>query len=85
MFTDVPIESNISDFAQKLKDAWAAADFTEIGAMLGTKLNTALDGINWEPLKATASKIGKSIGTLINGFVEVGGLGILSGAQSERQ
>ena len=75
MFTDVPIESNISDFAQKLKDAWAAADFTEIGAMLGTKLNTALDGINWEPLKATASKIGKSIGTLINGFVEVGGLG----------
>ena len=75
MFTDVPIESNISDFAQKLKDAWAAADFTEIGAMLGTKLNTALDSINWEPIKATASRVGKSIGTLINGFVEVDGLG----------
>ena len=75
MFTDVPIESNISDFAQRLKDAWAAADFTEIGAMLGTKLNTALDSINWEPIKATASRVGKSIGTLINGFVEVDGLG----------
>lgn len=75
MFETVPIEDNISDFAQKLKDAWAAADFTEIGAMLGTKLNTALDGINWEPLKETASRIGKSIGTLINGFVEVDGLG----------
>ncbi len=75
MFETVPIEDNISDFAQKLKDAWAAADFTEIGAMLGTKLNTALDSINWEPIKVAASKVGKSIGTLISGFVEVDGLG----------
>lgn len=75
MFETVPIENNVSSFAQRLKDAWMAADFTEIGAMLGTKLNAALDSINWEPLKETASRIGKSIGTLINGFVEVDGLG----------
>lgn len=74
MFEAVPVEDNVSSFAQRLKDAWAVADFTEIGAMLGTKLNTALDSINWEPLKETASRIGKSIGTLINGFVEVDGL-----------
>lgn len=74
MFTDVPIDSEISDFAQKLKDAWAKADFAEISEILGIKFKNALDGINWGPIKETAAKIGKSIGTLINGFVEVDGL-----------
>lgn len=74
MFETVPVEDNVSSFAQKLKNAWAAADFTEIGAIIGSKLNAALDGINWEPIKEMASKVGKSIGTLINGFVEVDGL-----------
>lgn len=74
MFTTVPIESEISDFAQKIKDAWEKADFTEIGAILGAKLKNGLDSIDWEPIKKTAAKVGKSIGTLINGFVEVEGL-----------
>jgi len=74
MFETVPIENSVSDFAQKLKNAWANADFTEIGTILGTKLKTALDNINWEPIKETAAQIGSSIGTLINGFVKVDGL-----------
>ena len=74
MFTDVPIESGMSDFAQKLKDAWAKADFTEIGTILGTKLKNALDSIDWEPIKATAEQIGTSLGTLLNGIVDTEGL-----------
>lgn len=75
MFESVPISSKISDFAQKLKDAWKNADFTEIGQIVGTKLNNALNQIPWGPIQNTAQKIGKSIGTFISGFVEVPGLG----------
>lgn len=74
MFETVPIDSDISDFAKKINDAWKSADFTEIGKILGTKLKNALDSIDWDSIKETAAKIGKSIATLINGIVEVDGL-----------
>ena len=75
MFESVPLDSKVSDFAKKLKDAWKNADFTEIGQIVGTKLNDALDQIPWEPIQETAQKIGKSVGTFISGFVEVPDLG----------
>lgn len=71
MFESVPINSKVSDFAKKLKDAWKNADFTEIGQIFGTKLNDALNQISWGPIQETAQKVGKSIGTFISGFVEV--------------
>lgn len=75
MFESVPLDSKVSDFAKKLKDAWKNADFTEIGQIVGTKLNDALNQIPWGPIQETAQKIGKSIGTFITGFVEVPDLG----------
>ena len=75
MFESVPLDSKVSDFAKKLKDAWKNADFTEIGQIVGTKLNDALNQIPWEPIQETARKVGKSIGTFISGFVEVPDLG----------
>lgn len=74
MFETVSIESDMLDFVQKIKDAWVESDFTEIGSILGTKLKNALDGMDWQSIKESAEKIGKSIGTLINGFVETDGL-----------
>lgn len=74
MFETVDIPSQIGDLADMIKKAWEKADFTEIGALIGQKLKTALDSIDWEPIKATAAKVGKSLATLINGFVEVDGL-----------
>lgn len=75
MFESVPINSKVSDFAKKLKDAWKNADFTEIGQIVGTKLNDALNRISWGTIQNTARKVGKSIGTFISGFVEVPDLG----------
>ena len=75
MFESVPINSKVSDFAKKLKDAWKNADFTEIGQIVGAKLNDALNQISWGPIQKTAQKVGKSIGTFISGFVEVPDLG----------
>lgn len=75
MFESVPFDSKVSDFAKKLKDAWKNADFTEIGQIVGTKLNDALNRIPWGPIQNTSRKVGKSIGTFISGFVEVPDLG----------
>lgn len=74
-FETVDIGNGVKNLAQKIKDAWEKADFTAIGTILGTKLNNALNGINWSSIQATASKIGTSLATLINGFVRVDGLG----------
>lgn len=79
MFEEVPISDKFKDIAQWLKDMWENADFTELGALLGQKLKDALDNIPWDGIKETARKIGSSIATLINGFIEVAGLGISIG------
>lgn len=75
MFEEAPIDDRWANIANWLKSMWEDADFTELGTLLGKKLKAALDSIEWEPIKETAAKIGKSIATLINGFVEVEGLG----------
>lgn len=75
MFAETPIDTQASDFADRLKDMWANADFTDLGAIFGEKIANALDGIKWGKIKATAGKIGKSIATFINGFVEFPDLG----------
>lgn len=74
LFTKKDIPGAVSDFADLVKDAWAKADFTDIGKMVGTKLRDALDSIDWEPIKEQANKIAKVTGTFINGFFETEGL-----------
>lgn len=74
MFTTVTIESDISDFAEKIKQAWENADFTEVGGIVGQKLKNALDGIDMTPVQERAEKIGASLGTFLTGFVQVEGL-----------
>ena len=74
LFTKKDIPGAASNFADLVKDAWAKADFTNIGKMVGTKLRDALDSIDWEPIKQQANKIAKVTGTFINGFFETEGL-----------
>ena len=71
-----PLEG-FSNLAQMIKDAWKDGDFTEVGEYLGEKLLGALKVADeWIVTKGypLAEKIGKSLGTLINGFVSVDGL-----------
>lgn len=74
MFQEVPIDTGVSDWADKFKQSWEDADFTEIGAILGAKLRDALDSIPWGAIQDGARKIAKSIGTFINGFIGTEGL-----------
>lgn len=69
------VSKAVEKWAKTFKDAIRKADFTEIGDILGTKLGNVLDNIPWDEIKTKAQKVGQSIGTLINGFVEVPGLG----------
>ena len=75
MFEEVPLGDNFKNISQWLKDMWESADFTDLGAVIGIKLKSALDSIPWENIKKSARKIGSSIATLINGGVEVPGIG----------
>lgn len=74
MFENVEISDKFKNLADWLKSMWEDADFTELGALLGQKLKEALD-IDWPGIQETGRKIGKSIATFINGFVETEGLG----------
>jgi len=80
MFEEMETSTNVSDWVQKVKDAWNNADFTDIGASIGQKLKDGLDSIPWETIKAKGRQVAKSLATLINGFVEVEGLGTSIGS-----
>lgn len=69
-FTETPISKKISDFAKKIKDMWAKADFTELGEIVGNKINEALESIPWAKIQKTAEKAGKSLATFINGLTK---------------
>lgn len=69
MFEEIQISGKISEFAEKLKEAWRKADFTEIGSIAGEKLNGALENIPWGKIKGTLNRIAKSTATFLNGFL----------------
>lgn len=70
MFETESIPSKIKGIADMIKQAWKNADFTEIGAMVGNKLNAALNSVPWDKIKNTCNKIAKSVATFLNGFLE---------------
>ena len=70
MFTTETIDTGIQDFVDAVKKAWEEADFTEIGEILGDKLNNALENIPWDNIKETSRKIAKSLATFLNGFID---------------
>ena len=73
-FEEVPIDSDFGNLAKMIKEAWEKADFTEIGALIGKKLKSALESIPWAQIRIVLRKIATSIATLLNGFLETPGL-----------
>lgn len=70
MFETTTIKSKFKNLAKLLKDAWKTGDFTEIGAMVGEKLNKALENTPWNKIQRSCNKIAKSVATFLNGFIE---------------
>ena len=63
MFEELPIDKNISKFADRLKEVFENADWKTLGTLLGGKANEVVDNVNW-------SKLGRKIGFAINGAVQ---------------
>lgn len=66
---DIETSENVTDFVDKLKQAWENADFSEIGKIIAGKINDALKSINWENIQSAAQKLAKSVYTGINGYI----------------
>lgn len=75
MFEEVPVEDKWQDIVDRLKKMWENSDFSDLGKSIGEWLKNALDSIPWNEIKEKARKLGESIATLINGFIEVPGMG----------
>lgn len=73
-FKEVPIESSISDLAERIKEAWESGDFFDLGRDLGEKIKEALEKIPWKKIQDLARKAGKSVATFLNGLMSVPGL-----------
>lgn len=69
MFETVEVSNSMANLADKFKEAIAKSDFTEIGAMIGNKIQSALEGINWKKVYSVASNFGKDIATFLNGLI----------------
>lgn len=72
MFEEADISKSVSAFAKKFKEGWKKADLTEVGTIVGTKLNNILANLNWgnvsQGIIGGFYKMGKRLATFINGF-----------------
>lgn len=72
IFEEVPIEQNIKDFVQRLKDSFSTGDMSWLGESIGNSLNEVLE--KSLELSATvkdkATLMASSIATALNGFFE---------------
>lgn len=83
MFETTAVQSKFKDLAKLIKDSWKNADFTEVGAIVGRKLNAALQSIPWDEIKNTSNRIAKSIATFLNGFIETTDWGLVGSTLSQ--
>ena len=64
MFEQVPIESSISEFADRLREAFEEGDWSRLGTLLGEKFNDIVNDVPW-------ASIGTNIGTGISAAINV--------------
>ncbi len=73
MFTDVPIESEITAFTERIKEAFRSGNFSEIGQILGDSINGVLETIRskiqWDTVGEKVTQTVKGIADGFNGLI----------------
>lgn len=73
MFEEIPIESKITDFINRLKAAFQNGEYAEIGKIIGTKINEAVQKINdfvsWENVGETVTKVVQGVAQGFNSLI----------------
>jgi phage-related protein/uncharacterized coiled-coil DUF342 family protein len=74
MFEEVPIDTSVTDFVDRLKKAFADGDFTGLGRIIGEKINAAFqsikDFIDWDNVGGTITKWVNALCDTINSMVD---------------
>ena len=74
MFEEVPIESSITDFIGKLKQAFESGDYAGIGAAIGNGINTALqkvkDLISWDSVGGSVTEFVEGVAEGFNSMID---------------
>ena len=63
MFEEVPIDSEVGNFADRIKEAINAGDWKGLGTLFGNKINSVVDSIPW-------AQVGDKLGYAFNGVME---------------
>lgn len=63
MFEEAPIDEGISDFADRLKKAFKAGNWKQLGTLLGDKINGIVESVPW-------GGIGTRMGKMLNGVIQ---------------
>lgn len=69
-FKPAELSKEMQDFIKQFKELWSNGDFDGIGALISSKIVSALQGIDWENIKKKGFKGGKSFAELLNGLFE---------------
>lgn len=73
-YENVPIESGIKDFADRMKELWAAEDFEGIGKEIAGYINKGIDKIDqlisWDNVKDNVSKGVQAVVGIFNGLID---------------
>lgn len=67
MFTTETVSNGISGFANQLKSLIEAEDFSGLGQLIGSKINSALSNINWNKIRSTSKKWAMNLVNFLNG------------------
>lgn len=69
MFEEVPIDQNIADLADKIKEAIASGDWEGLGEFIGDEIEKALKKIDWDKAYAAATGFGTGLALFLNGLI----------------
>ncbi len=65
------LETSVSDFSQKVKDAIESGDWTAVGKSIATKINGVLPNDSfWEKFQTKLNKGAKGLASGLNGFIK---------------
>ena len=70
MFKRTNISNSIGDFAKQVKDLFAKGDYSGIGKLISSKINSALSSIDWKSIRGKAKDWAKNIADFFNGAVK---------------
>lgn len=73
----VTVPTMFSDFAKRIKNALQSTDWSEIGAVIGQKLDGILNKIDWSKIIGGLKNAATRIVTLLNGFINAADWGLI--------